>query len=1162
MSKKSKIKGKLTRISSPFDTTSHKTEWTCAAKVAGWINDIIKEKNIPFGQAEVETTTYVDRKRVDIVIYEAPKSDKILCVIEMKQPYFSAFDENELKEPAHKKAIKRKTKYFVTSNFKEFIWWYTERVTANLSIEEQLCEKYALSEIENLDLIEEPRYKNRILSGLQRFLTDLYEIHTGKKPEPKHPLDEILIYLIHVSIKRLSNYYRQIIDDFCHENTEFRSKIEKWFAEQQWDFFHQPADYEKAARQAAYLLVNKILFYNLLQAKRPEKLDPLSIQEDLTKGGLLQKILQGYFSCVLNEIDYETIYSTDFIDQTAFPDRKEVVDEIKGLIRILNHYDFSKLGFDIIGRIFERLIPAEERHNLGQYFTNAYVVDIILKFCMHHEKDRVLDPSCGAGTFLVRAYKHKQIMNQMLKHEEVLKTLWGVDIAKFPAHLATINLAINDLSVDENYPFIIKEDFFNLHYGGKDEFKEETRKKEVAGLGDKKIKIPYPKIVDCIIGNPPYTRQEEIPEIAGEDYKKKLIQSALYDGQTKLANISKRAGIHAYFFIHGTKFLKDDGYFGFIVSNSWLDVDYGKGLQEFFLENYRIVAIIESKVERWFEQADINTCIVILQKCRNKQERDNNLIRFVYLKKKLNELIPAAQDMWEKQVERLSVIENIKRTILAHDEFYENEDMRIYPKLQEELWDEGYNVEERKYIGSKWGKYLRAPAIFFKILEKGKDKLVPLKQLADVRFGIKTGANEFFYLTEAVIQHWKIEIEFWMHKDKKGKWVPNYVIKSPRECKSIIIKPEDLKYRVLMIHEDKQDLIGTNVLKYIKWGERQGFHKRPTCASREPNRNWYDLSEDINDIIAFPERIRLRHLVFHNISKVTLNKNLYGVKPNREELPKLIAVILNSTYTAFNLEIFARQPGGGGGPLDIDVYVADDVLLPKLSILKKYKTKIMALPLLTRQIENIFRELGASSAEKVSLENIKRDRRELDRIVMGDILGLTEEEQLEVYKAVIDLVKSRIERANSFGKGKKLKDGVDIELFIKTIKEKIGEDTLGKYYRKNVIKSKISTRTVHLPPKTPMLKIEKEIFGFRLISGKKSVDCKVEEAAEYLMIFVEAGLDKVKIPKNESDLKRVLPELQRIKQKTDEIIESDIATIINVKLRSKLEHLIWQEVMK
>lgn len=114
------------------------------------------------------------------------------------------------------------------------------------------------------------------------------------------------------------------------------------------------------------------------------------------------------------------------------------------MVEVLGRYDFSKLGYEVIGRIFEKLIPDEERHILGQYFTNADVVDLILRFCVKHESDKVLDPACGAGTFLVRSYQHKKLMNQRLAHEDVLKALWGNDIAKFPAHLTTINLAIND----------------------------------------------------------------------------------------------------------------------------------------------------------------------------------------------------------------------------------------------------------------------------------------------------------------------------------------------------------------------------------------------------------------------------------------------------------------------------------------------------------------------------------------------------------------------------------------------------------------------------------------------------------------------------------------------------------------------------------------------
>ena len=158
----------------------------------------------------------------------------------------------------------------------------------------------------------------------------------------------------------------------------------------------------------------------------------------------------------------------------------------------------------------------------------------------------------------------------------------------------------------------------------------------------------------------------------------------------------------------------------------------------------------------------------------------------------------------------IDAIENLIKTILYHNNFYQNDELRIYPKKQSELWREGFDTEGNKYTGSKWGKYLRAPEIFFKILEKGKDKLVPLKEIADVRFGIKTGANEFFYLTEEEIEEKGIEKEFWMHKDEDGEWIPNKVIVSPREVNSVVINPEDLSKVVLFINKGKEKLKNKN----------------------------------------------------------------------------------------------------------------------------------------------------------------------------------------------------------------------------------------------------------------------------------------------------------------------------------------------------------------
>lgn len=1156
------------RIPNPFEKTDRETEWSATATVlADWGNQIIRDEHLDLGPAKVEKIG-VDGKRPDGLIYKNQRSRQVLTVVEFKLPAFDPFDEDRLVGPATRKAHKRGAPYFATSNFKELIWFGTkEALDPTLPEEEKIKGKYTLSTIEDLDTLEHPNVQRRIKKGLAEFLKDLYEVSSEKKHIPRLPTDEFLTYRLQEKVKALTPHYEEMIREEAENDPKFRRKLAKWFADQYWNFTGQEEDYEKAARQTAYLLINKILFYIVLQSQQERHLDPLEIPKSLTRGSLLRKQLQSFFDEVL-AIDYETIYSADFIDQIAFPDNDAVVYQVKELVKVLNRYDFSKLGYDVLGGIFERLIPSKERHILGQYFTNLDIVDLILRFALRHEDEKVFDPGCGAGTFLVRAYQHKKMMNRTLTHEKILPTLWGNDIAKFPAHLATINLAIADLSSSENYPRIVKKDFFEW-LPGKIALPESSRKVFLKSLGKGEKEEVIPKHFDCIVGNPPYTRQEEITAISRKDkeYKENLITQALNNEMGKrTANISKRAGLHAYFFVHGTKFLKNGGRFGFIVSNSWLDVDYGKGLQEHFLNNYKIRAVIESKVERWFEQADINTCIVFLEKvsvANDKKEQDENLVRFAYLKKPLRHFIPHLNSLWEKRLERQKAIDNFLDTIFAHDKFYESEDFRVFPKKQKELWDEGFDQETQKYEGSKWGKYIRAPEIFFKILEKAKDKLVPLKEVADVKFGIKTGANEFFYLTQDEIERWQIEKEFWTHTENNVPEVPNYVLRSPRENPNLLVKPKNLTHRVLMVHKDRNQLRGTNVLRYIKWGESKGFHRRPTCASRE---RWYDLGERRFPSCVIARLINDRSInLFVNlqIRRVFVGDTFFELYSGNSWDDENLCAFLNSTLAILFRELFGRVNLGEGV---LTFYGPDILPTPVFDIRQLDHKRAVELrrvfgKMSDRRNLSVFEEVGAESSKEISLDKIKPDRRELDKIVMGEILGLTDDEQLEVYKAVVDLVGSRLKKAKSVQKTKRTKGGINLDLMVETIVKRIDTPTLGGFY-KRIILSQKGLVEMALPEKSDLLEFKKTLFGFRLFSGKNSIDCDSKEEAEYLKIFVDAGWSSVKIPKDLATTKKVLPTLRKIYQKIKGSLEYYTDGILDDRLRSQIENLIWREVSK
>ncbi len=178
------------------------------------------------------------------------------------------------------------------------------------------------------------------------------------------------------------------------------------------------------------------------------------------------------------------------------------------MINQIHEFDFSKLDYEIIGNIFERLISPDERHKYGQYYTRAEVVDLINSFSIRTGSESVIDPACGGGTFLVRAYVRKRELAPSRTHEQMLGDLYGIDISPFACHLTTINLATRDLIQDENYPRIARTDFFDVHAKGRFlSLPSHTRSKGLGKLQHRKKEIPA---LDAVIGNPPYVRQEDI----------------------------------------------------------------------------------------------------------------------------------------------------------------------------------------------------------------------------------------------------------------------------------------------------------------------------------------------------------------------------------------------------------------------------------------------------------------------------------------------------------------------------------------------------------------------------------------------------------------------------------------------------------------------------
>ncbi|GAA6800829.1 class I SAM-dependent DNA methyltransferase [Helicobacter pylori] len=103
---------------------------------------------------------------------------------------------------------------------------------------------------------------------------------------------------------------------------------------------------------------------------------------------------------------------------------------------------------------------------------------------------------------------------------------------------------------------------------------------------------------DCIIGNPPYIRQEQIRDI------KPLLQKQYQDFYNSTADI------YTYFFALSYRLLKEKGFSAFITSNKYARAKYGAQLRGLLLKKTTIVSYMELNALKVFESAAVDTSIM------------------------------------------------------------------------------------------------------------------------------------------------------------------------------------------------------------------------------------------------------------------------------------------------------------------------------------------------------------------------------------------------------------------------------------------------------------------------------------------------------------------------------------------------------------------------
>ena len=172
---------------------------------------------------------------------------------------------------------------------------------------------------------------------------------------------------------------------------------------------------DKLSPEAAFDEISKILFIKMLY-ERDAKDELVYSKDKFLKDELLYNGDVDYIQHLFNEV--KETYSTDglFDSEDKIRIRRESFLLILEELSSVELYDTSD---DIKGIAFELFLGKTFRGELGQFFTPRTIVNYMVEVLNVKEGDKVCDPCCGSGGFLIKAFEHVQNQIDQDIHKQI-----------------------------------------------------------------------------------------------------------------------------------------------------------------------------------------------------------------------------------------------------------------------------------------------------------------------------------------------------------------------------------------------------------------------------------------------------------------------------------------------------------------------------------------------------------------------------------------------------------------------------------------------------------------------------------------------------------------------------------------------------------------------
>ena len=376
-------------------------------------------------------------------------------------------------------------------------------------------------------------------------------------------------------------------------------------------------------KEACYFALNRALMIRILEDK--ELLVPKISQNGVKTWRDFNRYIKNEYQSLLRFSfwDAEKIYS-HFFQEGPYDWYLKIDgglgDVMLKVFYLLNAFDFTDVDRSALRGLYQRYYDPAERKKLGEFYTPPEVIKYLLQAVDWPGEGRLLDFSCGSGGFLVEALKDKleDMESRGLSAEAQWReagNIFGFDINPFAAHIAEMNLlfmlvdkfrsamderqnlgeeiTLPDLNI-YNLDALLDGRELKIDDNHVSEWKDEIFRQAVFARDVLKY--------DYIVGNPPYIRNERLPEPVKDVYSQ--IFADCKEGNTD---------IFAYFLKKGMDWLEEGGKMGLIVSQGLADSKSSAKVRR-YIENYKIEELVPLEWAEVFKSASVNPFLIIVKK--------------------------------------------------------------------------------------------------------------------------------------------------------------------------------------------------------------------------------------------------------------------------------------------------------------------------------------------------------------------------------------------------------------------------------------------------------------------------------------------------------------------------------------------------------------------